>query len=110
MLYSDASEVIEVRVGSERRRSDLIEAIDVRRSLVRVNSFRGGEGDSLPLLLRYSCSSARDSLSSCTRSEKYVTKRIAKTYPVDDINQRVERVLVMGIHKRTASATKSGAT
>ena len=56
-LYSDAREVSDVRTGSERRRSERIEerlsATDVAMGVAV------GVG-----VLRYSCSSARDSRSS----------------------------------------------
>lgn len=51
MLNSEAMDIIDVRAGSERRRSDLEEAEDNLRSLDFVKSCRGG-GSEKSMLLR----------------------------------------------------------
>lgn len=70
MLFSELIESMEVRVGRERLRSDLIEeAFESRRSPI-INVLQTGDSKGLVGVvpsrsLRYWCNSARDSLSSC---------------------------------------------
>ena len=48
ILYSDASDVMEVRAGSDRRRSDLMDALEIRRSVGLERSWRAISTDSPP--------------------------------------------------------------
>lgn len=55
MLSSEEMEIIDVRAGRERRRSDLIvDADERRRSRLRENSWSGGGALVMSPLLRYS--------------------------------------------------------
>jgi hypothetical protein len=86
------SEAMDVRAGSERRRSALVSTGLLSNSSVSVS-------------LRYWCSSASDSLSFYTTPSSVSLvfekgKKERKTHPIYDIMQGVERVLIVGIHKR----------